>query len=156
MDERERRLRRVFGPPVPAPGGPGAPSGSPARRPRRRASPRLLAAAGAVVLLAAALVAFWTLTPHDHTAPCCFWWTATRVGDVSPGSHGCVRGYVRGASGLAEGPAPDDYRLSYALNPPDTTSTRPPCPFRPGNAVVIRYHAVYDDGRTLLVVDDCR
>jgi hypothetical protein len=156
VDERERRLRRVFGPPVPAPGGRGGPSGSPARRPRLPASPRLLAAAGAFLAVAAVLGAFWALTPHDHTAPGCFWWTATGVGDVSTSSRGCVRGYVRGASGLAEGPAPDDYRLSYALNPPDTTSTRPPCPFRQGDAVVIRYHAVYDDGRTLLVVEDCR
>jgi hypothetical protein len=156
VDERERRNRRVFGPAVSAPGGPGDPTGSAASRARRRASPRLLAAAGAVVVLAAALGAFWALTPHEHTAPGCLWWTATRVGDVSPGSRGCARGYVRGASGLAEGPTAADYRLSYALNPPDTTSTRPPCPFRPGDAVVIRYHAVYDDGRTLLVVDDCR
>jgi hypothetical protein len=29
------------------------------------------------------------------------------------------------------------------------------CAYKPGDAVVARYHAVFDDGRTIIVVDAC-
>ncbi|MBO0681840.1 MAG: hypothetical protein J2P45_01680 [Candidatus Dormibacteraeota bacterium] len=154
LEERDRRLRQRFGPPPASPNG-----GRPRRRwppPRPRIPGRLLAAAAAVLVVVAGLGVFWSVTPHDHSAPGCFWWTASRVGDVTPGSRGCVRGYVEPGGALAESPDVGAYRLSYALNPPDTTSRRGPCPFRDGDAVVIRYHGISDDGRKLIIVDECR
>ncbi|HZU17649.1 MAG TPA: hypothetical protein VFD01_13755 [Candidatus Dormibacteraeota bacterium] len=151
-DERERRLRRVFGPPVPADRPPDGPAEPPRRRPRPGPA---LAAAVAVAVVGAAGVAFWALTPHDHVAPGCSWWTARQVGDATPGTHGCLRGYVRFGGAIAEGPGSDALALSYSTTNPDTTTHRS-CPFRPGDAVVVRYHSVFDDGRTLIVVDDCR
>ena len=109
------------------------------------------------MLLAAGLVvAFLVLTPHDHVAPGCWWWSARTVGQVLPGQRGCVRGYVVRGGGLAEGTDAADVRLSLAYSDPDQPARREPCPFRVREAVVVRYHAVFDDGRTIVVVDDCR
>jgi hypothetical protein len=30
------------------------------------------------------------------------------------------------------------------------------CPFHAGDAVVVRYRGIFDDGRTLIQVEDCR
>jgi len=148
QDDRERRLRQVFGPPAPA----ARPTAPPSRRLRPVPA---LATAIAVVTMGAAVAGLWALTPHDHVAPGCFWWTARQVGDARPGTHGCLRGYVRFGGAIAEGPDPDALALSYSTTNPDTTTHRN-CPFRPGEAVVVRYHSVFDDGRTLIVIDDCR
>jgi hypothetical protein len=109
----------------------------------------------AAATIGAATAGFWVLTPHDHVAPGCFWWTAGQVGDATPGTHGCLRGYVRFGGAIAEGPGPDAFALPYSTTDPDTTTHRN-CPFRPGEAVVVRYHSVFDDGRTLIVIDECR
>lgn len=73
-----------------------------------------------------------------------------------PGQPGLRAGFVEPGAALAEGQDWSDYRLSYTRNAPDTTSRRPPCPFQVGDAVVIQYHAIYDDGRKLIIVDNCR
>jgi hypothetical protein len=150
MDERARRLRQKFGPPVPA-------AGPPSRSGRRwpRVPRRWLAAGTAGLLVVAAAGTFLALTPHDHVAPGCFWWTARQLGDATSGTSGCVRGYVSEGGGLAEGPSPQAFALSYSTVSPDHTTHRN-CPYQPGDAVVARYHSVFDDGRTLIVIDACR
>lgn len=153
MDERERqrRLRRRFGPPVEA-----APVSPPAAR-RRARLPRWLLPGGVVLTLAAgALTAFLLLTPHQHVAPGCWWWTATRAASVVPGDRGCLRGYYLTGGDVAEGPGASDYALPIAYANPDQPVRRAACPFQPGDAVVVRYHAVFDDGRTIAVIDRCR
>jgi hypothetical protein len=115
-----------------------------------------VAAAGAVAALVAAVAAFLLLTPHDHAAPGCWWWTARTVGQVVAGDRGCLRGvYARGGA-VAEGTGVGDPALSIAYTDPDRQGGRPACPFRPGDAIVLRYHADFDDGRTIVVIDDCR
>jgi hypothetical protein len=152
MDERERRLRRIFGP---AAGAPQKEPPSSADTPRRL--PVRLIAAAAVALLGLTVAGtFWLFTPREHVASGCFWWTAKTVGETVPGESGCVRGYVVIGAGLAEASDQHAYRLSFLLTEPDTESSRAPCPFRPGDAVVIRQHAIFDDGRTVLIIDDCR
>ena len=147
MDERERRLRRRFGPPVPV--APPAPA--------RRGVPRRLAAgAVAAAVLAAGAALLLVLTPHDHAAPGCWWWTARTVGQVAAGDRGCVRGvYLRGGT-VGEGQGTLDVALPLAYTDPDRQGGRPACAFSPGDAIVLRYHAVFDDGRTIIVVEDCR
>ena len=106
--------------------------------------------------VAAAAGAFLLLTPRDHVAPGCWWWTARTVGQVVAGDRGCVRGiYARGGA-IAEGTNAGDPALSIAYTDPDRQGGRPACPFQPGQAIVLRYHAVFDDGRTIVVIDDCR
>jgi hypothetical protein len=105
--------------------------------------------AASVVALAALAAGAWAATPRAHSAPGCFWWTAQSVGEAVAGSHGCLRGYVRVGGALAEGRGVADYGLSF-------DSGQHACGFRAGDAVVVRYHAVFDDGRLLLIVDDCR
>jgi hypothetical protein len=105
-----------------------------------------------VVVIAAGT--FWAVTPHGRVASGCLWWTARHVGDATAGSRGCVRGYVREGGELAEGPGAQDYALSYTTVDPDHIATRS-CDYVPGQAVVARYHAVFDDGRTLIVIDNC-
>ena len=78
------------------------------------------------------------------------------MGEILPGDRGCLRGYVLKGGGLAEALDDHAYRLSFLMTEPDTVSSRPPCPFRPGDAVVVRQHAIFDDGRTVLIVEDCR
>jgi hypothetical protein len=109
---------------------------------------RLGAGVAALALLtgAAALLA---TTPREHVAPGCFWWLASTVDRVLPGDSGCLRGWYV-TSGLAESPDPASYRLS--LYAPEGRT----CPFRPGDAVVIRYRAFFDDGRTIVQATDCR
>jgi hypothetical protein len=107
------------------------------------------ALAGALILLGLAGVAY-VLTPHEHVAPGCFWWTAMRVGDVVPGDRGCVRGYVVTGGALAEGNDPGAFRLSF------DQILYLPCRYRPGDAVVFHFFAGFDDGRTIIHVDNCR
>ena len=151
MDERERRLRELFGPLADAPRARPSPT---ARRLRGLPAP-LLAAIGVALLVSAIAAVFWVVTPTEHVAPGCFWWTAKTVGEVLPGDRGCVRGYVVTGSGLAEASDQPAYRLSFLLAEPDTVSNRAPCPFRPGDAVVVRQHAIFDDGRTILIFEGC-
>ena len=148
VSERERRLRRQFGP---APG--------PARpAPRRRSRPALWAVAAAlgVLLLGGLAAVFLALTPMQHVAPGCSWWSARSLGEVTPGQRGCLRGYVREGGELADSGDAGAVSLSFAYGDPDQPSARGACPFRPGDAVVVRYHSVFDDGRTIVVVEDCR
>jgi hypothetical protein len=108
----------------------------------------MIAVGAALILVAAAGAAGYAATPHDHVARGCFWWIAETVGSVRPGDHGCIRGYfVAGA--LSEAPEPAAYRLSLEVSP------NLACAYKPGDAVVARYHAVFDDGRTIIVVDAC-
>jgi hypothetical protein len=67
-----------------------------------------------------------------------------------------VRGFVAVGGSVAESTDPTAYRLSLLLTEPDTSTDRQPCPFQPGDPVVIRYHAIFDDGRTIVIVDECR
>ena len=90
------------------------------------------------------------LTPRDHTAAGCFWWTADTVDRVTAGRQGCVRGYFATGGSLAESTDASSYRLRLE-QPPERA-----CPFRAGDAVVVRYRGVFDDGRTLVQVEDCR
>jgi hypothetical protein len=117
--------------------------------PRLTSRPAALLAAllaGAAALAGAAYAA----TPRDHVAEGCFWWLATTVDRVTPGQAGCLRGYFAAGGALAEGPDSASYRLSFF--PPEGG----PCPFRPGDPVVVRYRAVFDDGRTIVLVQQCR
>ena len=116
----------------------------------------VLAAGALAAIVAGAAGAFLLLTPHDHVAPGCWWWTATTVGHVVPGDRGCVRGVFARGGAIAEGTDPADPVLSVAYTDPDQLGGRPACPFEPGQAIVLRYHAVFDDGRTIVVIDDCR
>ena len=149
--ERERRLRLRFGPPVDEPAAREAP---PARR--RRPAGCLVAAGAAVALLVAGAAAAWGLTPHDHAAPGCLWWTARQPGGVVAGSRGCVRGWYQTGGDITEAADPASYGLAVAYADPDRPVRRAACPFRQGDAVVVRYHAVFDDGRTIAVIEDCR
>ena len=120
-------------------------------------SRRWLWVLGATLLVAAsAAAAFFALTPQRHVAEGCYWWTAASLREVAAGRHGCVRGYVLSGGWLGEGTAAGDYSLFMRLADPDQPITRPACPFRPGDAVVVRYHAVDDGGQTIVVVDACR
>ena len=119
-------------------------------RPARRWLPVGVAAAVAM----AGGAAGWAISPHGPVASGCFWWTAKRVGDAAARTSGCVRGYVRAGGALAEGPTAQDFTLSYSTVDPDHTTSRS-CHYAVGQAVVARYHAVLDDGRTLIVIDDC-
>jgi hypothetical protein len=146
-EERDRRLRRVFGPPT----------GVAAAQTRPRRPPAwLLPALGAALLLAAVALTVYVLTPHDHVAGGCSWWTARGVGQVVPGQSGCVKGYAVAGGGLAEGTAAGDIRLALVYSEPDQPVLRQPCDFAPGTAVVVRYRSLFDDGRTLILVVDCR
>ena len=147
VDDRQRLLMLRFGPPA-------SPPPTPPRQGRR--PPARLLVAFAILVAAAAVAAFLLATPQAHVAPGCWWWTAKRAGDVVAGDRGCMRGYYRGGASLAEGPRPADYGLAIAYGDPDQPKARTPCPFRSGDAVVVRYHAVFDDGRTIAVIDDCR
>ena len=114
-------------------------------RPARTALAAGLIAAG---LALGGIALAWAVTPHDHVAGGCSWWTARQVGDVHEGDGGCVRGYVfRG--GLGESRDAGSPRLNY-----DTLGVS--CPWRPGDAVVARYKAIVDDGRVILQVTSCR
>ena len=146
-EERDRRLRRVFGPPA----------GLAAARARPRRPPaRLLVALATAALLVAIGLAVYAATPHDHVAEGCSWWTARSVGQVVPGQSGCVKGYAVAGGGLAEGTAAGDIRLALVYSEPDQPVLRQPCDFAPGTAVVVRYRSIFDDGRTLILVEDCR
>jgi hypothetical protein len=149
--ERERRLRLRFGPPVEEPAARDAP---PVRR--RRPSGCLVAAGAGAALLVAGAAAAWGLTPHDHVAPGCLWWTARQPGGVVAGSRGCVRGWYQSGGEISEAADASSYALPVAYADPDQPVRRPTCPFRRGDAVVVRYHAVFDDGRTIVVIEDCR
>lgn len=107
-----------------------------------------MALGATTVLLAALAGAGYAITPHEHFAPGCFWWSAETVDRVRPGDRGCARGYFIGGA-LSESVDPAAYRVSL-----DIPSGRT-CRYRPGDAIVVRYHAVYDDGRTIIVVDAC-
>jgi hypothetical protein len=149
FDERERRLRLRFGPPVG--------DGASVPRPAPRRIPRRLAPAGmGLGIVAAAVGGLLFLTPHAHAAPGCWWWTAPSAGSVTKGGRGCLRGWYQTGGVITESTDAASYGLPVAYGDPDQPVRRAPCPWRPGDAVVVRYHAVFDDGRTILVIDDCR
>lgn len=102
------------------------------------------------------MAAYLATTPREHVAPGCWWWTARTVGAVLPGERGCVRGYIGTGGELAEGTGAADPRLALAYANPDQPVRRTACSLHPGDAVVLRYHAAFDDGRALIVIDDCR
>jgi len=143
-----RLLRRRFGPPGEAP------------RPRPPGPGRLpgwLLAGAAVLVVAVGLIyTFLLLTPHDHVAPGCWWWTAGTVGRVVAGDRGCLRGFYRGGASLAEESGQSGISVPIAYNDPDQQGSRLVCAFAPGDAVVVRYHAVFDEGRTVVVIESCR
>ena len=121
-----------------------------------RRPPRGPLVAGGLVLTVFVLIGVgYALTPHSHVAPGCMWWTARQVGDVVAGQRGCVRGYFLSGGALGESSG-GGFSLPLILSNPDTPATKPGCAFKPGEAVVVRYHSVFDDGQTLLVLDDCR
>jgi len=150
--EPDQRLRETFGPRSGDHG-----SRSPERPPRPFVFPRRLAIGivGLLILVGGAAGGY-ALTPHEHVAPGCWWWSAAQVGDVTAGSRGCVRGYAAPGGWIAESNGQQGIALYYSRANPDSPQTRPDCPFRPGDAVVVRYHAVLDDGQTIVVIDDCR
>jgi hypothetical protein len=151
--DREDRLRQKFGPPSDRV----AVERATRRRPRPARPTRgvVIAALGVAGVLAVLTVAY-LFTPTTHVAAGCFWWTARTIDKVVAGERGCARGYVAVGGSLAESREPAAYRMSFLVSEPDTPVDRPPCPFQPGDAVVIRYHAIFDDGRTVLIVDECR
>jgi hypothetical protein len=149
IDERERRLRLRFGPPVP--GGP-----APAQPGPWRVPGRVVAAGVALAIVVVALAGFLLVTPHSHTAPGCWWWSAPTAGNVTAGDRGCLRGWYQTGGVITEGSEPESYGLPVAYGDPDQPARHAPCPWRPGDAVVVRYHAAFDDGRTIVVIDDCR
>jgi hypothetical protein len=69
---------------------------------------------------------------------------------VTAGRQGCVRGYFATGGSLAESTDASSYRLRL-----EQQSERA-CPFHAGDAVVVRYRGIFDDGRTLIQVEDCR
>ena len=150
----DRRLRQVFGPPARE-----TAEAQPVRRRRTPIRPPgtgvLVVGLGLVAILAVATIAY-IATPTTHVANGCFWWTAKTIDKVVAGDRGCVRGYVAVGGSLAESRERSAYRMSFLLSEPDTPVDQANCPFEPGDAVVIRSHAIFDDGRTLLIVDDCR
>ena len=107
-------------------------------------------------MIGAAAVA--VLTPHEHVAPGCYWWSAREVGEVVPGQRGCLRGQVLLGGALSSGPesGAGTLKVRTALTDPDTSNPRPACPFKPGDSVVVRYHSVFDDGSTIVVIEECR
>jgi hypothetical protein len=109
---------------------------------------RIAIACGLVLLLA--LGAFYLATPPpDHVAPGCLWWTAKPVGQVVAGDRGCFRGYFMSGGGLAESREAATYGLRIDV------PTRA-CAPKPGDAMVVRGEAVFGEGRTQIMVDDCR
>ena len=150
--ERERRLRLRFGPPVEDAG----PDADPVRPGRGRALRWPLGVGVPVLLLATAAGAFLALTPHDHVAPGCWWWTAGEAGAVVPAERGCLRGWYQSGGEITEAANPSSFGVAVAYADPDQPVRRPACPFGKGDAVVVRYHAVFDDGRTIAVIEDCR
>jgi hypothetical protein len=120
---------------------------APARGWPKRAT---LAGIVAGLLLLAGLGALYLATPaRDHVAPGCLWWTARSVDDVVAGYRGCVRGYFAPGGGLADSPdsAADAMKMYVPVG-----ACRP----RPGEAMVVRGEAIFDDGRTSITVDQCR
>jgi hypothetical protein len=78
------------------------------------------------------------------------------VGEVTPGQRGCIRGVFMAGGVIAEGSDAGSPSLPIAFVDPDVVAPRPSCTWRAGEALVARYHAVFDDGRTVVVIDDCR
>jgi hypothetical protein len=72
------------------------------------------------------------------------------VDQVTADKRGCVRGYFATGGSLAEATDASSFRLRLE-QPPERV-----CPFHAGDAVVVRYRGVFDDGRTLVHVEDCR
>ncbi len=148
VDNRERLLRLRFGPTGDAP--------RPKPPVRARVPKRLLAGAAVLIVAVGSIGAFLLLTPREHVAPGCWWWTAGTVGHVVAGDRGCLRGFYRGGASLTEGSSESDVSIPIAYNDPDQQGGRLSCAFAPGDAVVVRYHAVFDDGRTVVVIESCR
>ncbi len=118
---------------------------------KQRPSTPVLAAIAAGLALLAGLGATWALTPPpDHVVPGCLWWTARSVDDVATGDRGCIRGYFLSGGGLAVG-AGDTTNALHMDFPPGRS-----CRYRPGDPMVVRGEVVFGDGRTVILVFDCR
>lgn len=110
---------------------------------------RIAVAAGLV--LAGGLAVLYVLTPSpEHVTPGCIWWTAKPVDQLVAGQRGCIRGYFVSGGGLADSASDAVFAVHMDFPP------RPVCTYRPGDAVVVRGEAVYGDGRTVILVTDCR
>jgi len=110
----------------------------------------LLVALGlGLVLLAATVVVYVLTPPPDHVAPGCLWWTARPVDQVAAGDQGCFRGYFLPGGGLAASRDPSAYALH--MDQPYRG-----CRMQPGDAVVVRGEVASGDGRTVILVDECR
>jgi len=133
VDEREKRLRAVYGPPPVA-----TLEACLTRRPRRRLLVLTSALVALVVLVDSVTALYLVLTPARYTAAGCWWWTARSVTDITAGSRGCIRGYVAAGGLLGNGTDPSDYRLSYVYEDPDTPIRKIDCPVVPGDWLVAR------------------
>jgi hypothetical protein len=110
----------------------------------------VVAAAIAAAVIAVAALGLLLYGTYGHVADGCNRLTAERVGDVRVGRSACVHGVYQAGGVLAEGGAPDAFRLRIAMAPGHT------CRFAPGDDVVIRETAIFDDGQTILGVTGCR
>jgi hypothetical protein len=109
-----------------------------------------VAAAIAAAVFAVAAAAVLLYGTYGHVADGCNRLTAERVGDVRVGRSACVHGVYQAGGVLAEGSGPEAFRLRIAM-PAEHT-----CRFTPGDDVVIRETAIFDDGQTILGVTGCR
>lgn len=109
---------------------------------------RLLVALAVVAAVALSATGAWLVTPQEHVARGCFWWTAKTVDSVVAGDRGCFRGYITRGAGLAD--TADQPAVILRL---DLGSSR--CRLAPGSASVVSGQAIFDDGQTLILVDRC-
>jgi hypothetical protein len=110
----------------------------------------LLGVAGAGLVLTVALGAFALATPSPtHVAPGCVWWTATPTDRVTDGVRGCFRGYFVRGGGLADSATDPVVVLHMDL-------AGSSCVMSPGDPVVVRGEARFGEGRTTILVDECR
>lgn len=103
-----------------------------------------------LALLAVLGVVLVVTPPPTHVASGCIWWTARPVDQVRSGDQGCFRGVFTPGGGLAA--SRTDLVGALHMDFPPTLS----CTYRPGDQLVVRGQAVTSDGRTLILVEDCR
>lgn len=121
-----------------------------AQQARRPIDKALLVAIIAGLVLLAGLGGLYLATPAPaHVAVGCLWWTAKPVDQVVAGDRGCMRGYFATGGYLADSTDTSAQALKMFL--PART-----CQLRPGDAMVVRGEAVFGEGRTSILVDECR
>jgi len=109
----------------------------------------LAATVTGLVLLAGLAVLYVATPPPGHVVRGCLWWTATPVDQVVPGDHGCIRGYFAEGGYLADSTDSDAQALRIDVPYGACRPTR-------GDPMVVRGEAVFQEGRTMILVDDCR